>query len=50
MDAAARPVTATLVTELGGQVLLGGVYDTQNGELGLTGTLTLDAAGNADTV
>jgi hypothetical protein len=46
-DAAGRGPGAA-VTDLGGDTLFGGVYT--GGALGLTGTLTLDAQGVADTV
>jgi hypothetical protein len=50
-DAANRPLTETLTAELGGRTLQGGVYaGPSKGALQLTGTLTLDGNGNADTV
>lgn len=55
IDAAARPVTTSLVTatvaELGGLTLQGGVYaEPAKAPLGLTGTLTLDGANNPNSV
>ena len=51
-DAASRPVDFTLATtQLGGLVLIGGVYAAPGkAALGLTGTLTLDAGGNPSSV
>ncbi|MDP9092930.1 MAG: ice-binding family protein, partial [Actinomycetota bacterium] len=43
-DAAGRATSATITADLGGQTLAGGVYTGTT--LGLTGTLTLDAANN----
>jgi hypothetical protein len=43
------PVT-TIATELGGQTLTPGVYDSQSGTFGITGTLTLDAQGDPNAV
>ena len=40
----------TVATELGGQVLTSGVYDSAAGTLGVTGTLTLDAEGDSQAV
>jgi hypothetical protein len=48
-DAAARPST-TVVTELAGQELVAGVYSSASGTFGMTGTLVLDGANNADSV
>jgi hypothetical protein len=45
-DAAGRLPATSIPVELGGSTLLAGVY--KSGTFGLTGTLTLDAAGNAD--
>lgn len=45
-DAAGRAPATPVAVELGGSTLLAGVYT--SGELGLTGTLTLDAEGRAD--
>ncbi len=45
-NAAGRPVTSTVATELGGTTRTPGVYDSASGTFGLTGTLTLDAAGD----
>jgi type VI secretion system secreted protein VgrG len=52
-DAALRPTTALTGAELGGLTLLGGVYAATAppaAPLELTGTLTLDGAGNASSV
>lgn len=49
-DAAGRPDATELGTELGGQNLTSGVYDSAAGTFGLTGTLTLDAEGNESAV
>ncbi len=48
-DAASRASTATVTADLGGQTLNPGVY-TSGGGLAVTGTLTLDAQGSADSV
>jgi Ice-binding-like len=51
VDAAGRPTNATTTADLTGLMLVGGVYGTTaNGALGLTGTLTLDGGGNANSV
>ena len=47
--AGSLPVT-TVATELGGQELTGGVYDSADGTFQITGTLTLDAEGDPETV
>lgn len=50
-NAAGRPVNATVNADLVGLTLQGGVYAAENsGPLSLSGGLTLDAAGNTDTV
>ena len=49
-NAAARTVTATVPTELGGTTLTAGVYNSAAGTFGITGTLTLDAQGDPDAV
>lgn len=49
-DTAGRGPVSTVATELGGQTLVGGVYDSAAGTFGITGTLTLDAEGDPDTV
>ncbi|HUP17009.1 MAG TPA: ice-binding family protein [Acidimicrobiia bacterium] len=49
-DAVGRPVTATVDTELAGQTLTAGVYDSAAGTFGITGTLTLDAEGDPNAV
>ncbi len=48
-DAAGRSRDATVSADLGGQTLTPGVYGS-NSSLGLTGTLTLDAQGDANAV
>jgi len=48
-DAAGRSPT-TVLTELAGQTLVAGVYNSASGTFGMTGTLTLDGANNADSV
>ncbi|HEY5059370.1 MAG TPA: ice-binding family protein, partial [Gaiellaceae bacterium] len=48
-DAAGRSPT-TVLTELGGQTLVAGVYSSASGTFGMTGTLTLNGANNADSV
>jgi len=48
-DAAARPST-TVITELGDQQLVAGVYSSASGTFGMSGTLILDGANNADSV
>lgn len=50
LDAAGRIVTGTILTQLGGQTLQEGVYDSASGTFGITGTLTLDGNGNPDSV
>jgi hypothetical protein len=47
-DAAGRAPTASVSADLGGQTLVGGVY--VGPAVGITGTLTLDAAGDPNTV
>jgi type VI secretion system secreted protein VgrG len=49
-DAAGRTPVTTIATELGGQILNPGVYDSSSGTFGITGTLTLDALGDPDGV
>ncbi len=49
-DAAGRGPATEIATELGGQVLFGGVYDSASGTFEITGTLTLDAQDDPDTV
>lgn len=49
-DAAGRTTTSTIATELGGTTLTDGVYDSAAGTFGITGTLTLDGQGNANSV
>jgi hypothetical protein len=49
-DNAAGRTPTTVGTELGGQTLTSGVYSTQNGKLGLTGAVTLNAQGDPTAV
>lgn len=49
-DAAGRTPVTTVATELGGQVLKAGVYNSSAGTFGVTGTLTLDAEGDSQAV
>ncbi len=49
-DAAGQGPANTLATELGGQTLTPGVYNSEAGTFGITGTLTLNAQGNPDAV
>ncbi|CAN5804344.1 hypothetical protein BH23ACT12_BH23ACT12_17140 [soil metagenome] len=49
-DAAGRTPVTTIPTELGGQVLTHGIYDSAAGTFGITGTLTLDAEGDPNAV
>lgn len=52
-DAAGRSVTATIATELGGQTLIDGVYNSASTTFEITsgaGALVLDGQGNADSV
>ncbi len=49
-DAAGRTPVTTIPTELGGQTLTPGVYDSASGTFQITGTLTLDAQGDPDAV
>jgi hypothetical protein len=48
-DAAGRTPAAAVTADLGGQVLVGGVYQSASA-MGLTGTVTLDAEGDPNTV
>ncbi|HSI81075.1 MAG TPA: ice-binding family protein [Solirubrobacterales bacterium] len=48
--AAGQIPTAQLATELGGQTLTAGVYDSASGTFQITGILTLDAQGDPDAV
>jgi hypothetical protein len=48
-DAAGRSPT-TVLTELGGQTLVAGVYGAASGTFGMTGTLVLDGQNNVDSV
>jgi hypothetical protein len=47
-DNAAGQSPTTVLTELAGQTLVGGVYDSASGTFGMTGTLILDGENNAD--
>lgn len=49
-DAAGRTPPTTVATELGGQSLKAGVYNSTAGTFGVTGTLTLDAEGDSHAV
>jgi hypothetical protein len=49
-NAAGQGPANTLATELGGQTLTPGVYNSAAGTFGITGTLTLNAQGNPDAV
>jgi Ice-binding-like len=45
-DAAGRSPATRIATELGTQLLQAGVYDSASGTFGITGTVTLDGAGD----
>lgn len=49
-DAAGRTPATTVPTELGGQTLNHGIYDSADGTFGMTGTLTLDAQNDPNVV
>lgn len=49
-NAAGQGPPNTLATELGGQTLTPGVYDSESGTFGITGTLTLNGQGDPDAV
>lgn len=49
-DAAGRGPATTVATDLGGQVLTAGVYNSASGTFGMTGTLALDAQGDPNAV
>jgi Ice-binding-like len=49
-DAAGRTPVITVATELGGQTLTPGVYNSESGTFQITGTLTLDASGDPNGV
>lgn len=51
-DAAGRPTTSTIATDLAGATLTDGTYDSASGtfEINGSGTLTLDGGGSADAV
>lgn len=50
LDAAGRTPSTVVPTELGGSTLFEGVYSSESGELGITGTLTLDAQNDVSAV
>ncbi|HUG28976.1 MAG TPA: ice-binding family protein [Candidatus Limnocylindria bacterium] len=50
VDAANRPGATEIDTELGGEELVGGVYDSASTTFEITGALTLDAEGDPNTV
>jgi uncharacterized repeat protein (TIGR01451 family) len=49
-NAAGQTPVSTVPTELGGTTKLPGIYNSAAGTFGITGTLTLDAAGDPDAV
>lgn len=49
-DAAGRTPVTTIATELGGQTLTPGIYNSNSGTFQITGTLTLNAQGNPNGV
>jgi uncharacterized repeat protein (TIGR01451 family) len=49
-DNAAGRIPATVATELGGQTLVAGAYNSAAGTFGITGILTLDGENNANAV
>jgi len=49
-NAAGQTPVTEIPTELGGTTLMAGVYDSAAGTFGVTGTLTLDGAGDPDAV
>jgi len=49
-DAFGRTPVTTIPTELGGHTYTTGIYNSESGEFGITGTLTLDAQNNPDAV
>jgi type VI secretion system secreted protein VgrG len=49
-DDAAGQVATTVASELGGTTKIAGVYDTADGELHVTNTLTLDGGGDPDAI
>jgi hypothetical protein len=49
-NAAGRPVTATIATELGGTTQTPGVYDSASGTFTINGTLILDGQGDPNAV
>lgn len=50
LDAAGRPTTVRIPTELGGTTLTPGVYDSASGTFEITGTLTLNGKGDPNAV
>lgn len=49
-DLISQSSSATIATELGGTLVIPGVYESADGTFGITGTLTLDAQNNPDAV
>jgi hypothetical protein len=49
-DAFGRTPVTTIATELGGHTYTSGIYNSNSGEFGITGTLTLDAQNNPNAV
>ena len=49
-SAAGQTPVSTVPTELGGTTMAAGIYDSVAGTFGITGTLTLDAAGDPDAI
>jgi len=49
-DAAGQTPNSTVASELGGTTKTAGIYNSADGTFGITGTLTLDAQGNANAV
>ncbi|KKU68332.1 MAG: Alpha 5 type IV collagen isoform 3 [Parcubacteria group bacterium GW2011_GWA2_47_16] len=50
INAAGQTPVSTVPTELGGTTKMSGTYDSTSGTFGITGNLTLDAAGNPNAV
>ena len=50
VNALGQTPVSTVPTELGGTIKMAGTYDSASGTFGITGTLTLDAAGNPNAV
>jgi hypothetical protein len=49
-DTLSRTPVVTVATQLGGQTLLPGVYDSLSGTFAITGTVTLDAQGDPNAI